>query len=104
MFFIKSCNDTQSEETEIPIWVRDHEMQCWQVWINEANQFEFVFVWEYYNNNHVQIFDMAGNLVWEIDFPKGRSQFVADLPDGMYTVKTFHEAGHILQEFVIGKP
>jgi len=85
-------------------WVRDREMQCWQVWVNEDNAFEFVFVWEYANNNHVQIFDMAGNLVFETDMQKGSAHFVAELPDGMYTVKTFHEAGHILQEFVVGKP
>ena len=47
---------------------------------------------------------MEGNLVWETDFEKGSPQFEACLPDGMYTVKTFHEYGHILQEFVIGKP
>jgi|GEM_PF-1568162 len=101
------CHETKggSEETAEPeLWTRDHEMQCWQVWINEQNQFEFVFVWEYANNNHVQIFDMAGNLVFETDMQKGNARFVAELPDGMYTVKTFHEAGHILQEFVIGKP
>ena len=92
------------EEVEEEIWVRNHEMQCWQVWINQDNAFEFVFVWEYANNNHVQIFDMAGNLVFETDMQKGNAHFVAPLPDGMYTVKTFHEAGHILQEFIIGKP
>ena len=92
----------EAEEEEI--WVRNHEMQCWQVWINQDNAFEFVFVWEYYNNNHVQIFDMAGNLVFATDMQKGNARFVAALPDGMYMVKTFHEAGHILQEFVIGKP
>jgi hypothetical protein len=100
---LKAPSSTQQAE-EPQVWVRDREMQCWQVWINDDNAFEFVFVWEYANNNHVQIYDMAGNLVWEIDFPKGQAHFTADLPDGMYTVKTFHEAGHILQEFVIGKP
>jgi len=85
-------------------WVRDHQMQCWQVWINQDNAFEFVFVWEYYNNNWVKIYDMAGNEVFSIDMPKGGAHFTADLPDGMYNVKTFHEYGHILQEFVIGKP
>ncbi len=94
----------EKAEVEEEVWVRDREMQCWQVWINQDNAFEFVFVWEYYNNNHVQIFDMAGNLVFATDMQKGNARFVAALPDGMYMVKTFHEAGHILQEFVIGKP
>jgi hypothetical protein len=89
---------------EEEIWVRDVDMTCYQVWINEDNNFEFVFWWEYESNNWVQIFDMAGNLVFEIDMEKGNAHFEAELPDGMYTVKTFHEAGHILQEFMIGKP
>jgi hypothetical protein len=45
-------------------------MTCYKVWINENNNFEFVFWWGYLDNNHVQIFDTAGNLVWEIDFEK----------------------------------
>jgi hypothetical protein len=92
------------EEEEEVVWVRDVDMTCYQVWINEDNNFEFVFWWEYYNNNWVQIFDMYGNLVFEIDMEKGNAHFEADLPDGMYKVKTFHEYGHILQEFMIGKP
>lgn len=102
-FEIKGDNKADEEEESQP-WVRDRQMTCWQVWVNQDNAFEFVFFWEYYNNNHVQIYDMAGSLVWETDFPKGQAHFIADLPDGMYTVKTFHEAGHILQEFVINKP
>ncbi|MCJ7472988.1 MAG: T9SS type A sorting domain-containing protein [Actinobacteria bacterium] len=103
--FMGDPQNTVVETTETEdVWVRNHEMTCYQVWINEDNNFEFVFWWEYANNNHVQIYDMAGNLVWETDFSKGQSHFVAELPDGMYTVKTFHEYGHILQEFVIGKP
>jgi len=91
-------------EPEPPkVWVRDHDMTCFKVWVNEEGNFEFVFWWEYKNNNHVQIYDMADSLVWETDFKYGDSNFEACLPDGMYTVKTFHEAGHILQEFVIGK-
>jgi hypothetical protein len=96
--------DGETAELEEKPWVRDHEMTCWQVWVNQDDAFEFIFVWEYYNNNHVQIFDMNGNLVFTTDMKKGDAHFVAALPDGMYTVKTFHEAGHILQEFVIGKP
>jgi len=92
------------EEPEEKVWVRDHEMECFKVWVNEDNCFEFVFWWEYKDNNHVQIFNMDGILVWETDFEKGKPTVEACLPDGTYTVKTFHEYGHILQEFVIGKP
>jgi len=84
--------------------VHTHDMTCWQVWINEDNNFEFIFWWVYKNNNWVQIYDIEGNLVWETDFPKDEPHFEVDLPDGMYKVQTFHEAGQILQEFYIGKP
>ncbi|MFC2145081.1 hypothetical protein ACFLQQ_02000 [Actinomycetota bacterium] len=87
-----------------PVWVRDVDMTCYQVWVNEDGCFEFVFWWEYENNNWVKIYDMAGNGVFSIDMTKGKANFVACLPDGMYKVQTFHEAGHILQEFMIGKP
>jgi|GEM_PF-6591275 len=86
------------------VWVRNHDMTCFRVWINQDNDFEFVFWWEYYNNNWVKIYDMEDNEVFSIDMEKGRARFVADLPDGIYTVKTFHEEGEILQEFIIGKP
>jgi len=86
-------------------WVRDVEMTCYQVWINEDNNFEFVFFWEYANNNWVKIYDMAGNEVFSIDMEKGNARFEADLPDGMYTVKTFHDGFETpIQEFLIGKP
>jgi len=88
---------------EEPITARDCEMTCWQVWINDDNNFEFIFWWTYCNNNWVQIFDVNDNLVWETDFPKDEPRFEVDLPDSMYKVQTFHEAGHILQEFYIGK-
>lgn len=40
-----------------------------------------------------------------IDIEKGNTSFEADLPDGMYTVKTFHSAFEtLIQEFDIGKP
>jgi hypothetical protein len=91
-----------TKEEEEP-WIRNHEFQCWQVWVNDKDQFEFVFVWEYANNNHVQILDSQGNIVFYIDLPKGGCHFVADLPDGTYTVQNYHEYGHILREFVIGK-
>jgi hypothetical protein len=103
-FTIEEKPKTSAPPEEPAPWVRDREMTCYQVWINEDNNFEFVFWWVYANNNWIQLYDMEGNLVWEVDFEKDKPQFEVDLPDGMYTVKTFHEEGHILQEFVIGKP
>lgn len=90
---------------EEKVWVRDVDMTCYQVWINEDNNFEFVFRYEYKNNNWVKIYDMAGNEVFSIDMPYGKANFEATLPDGMYTVKTFHDdMSTPLQEFIIGKP
>jgi len=86
------------------VWVRTHPMTCWQIYVNEEGNFEFIFWWEYANNNWVKIYDMEDNLVYELDFPYGAPRFEVDLPGGMYKVKTFHEEGNILQEFVIGKP
>jgi hypothetical protein len=84
--------------------VRTNPMTCAWVGVTEnPGHFAFIFWYEYENNNWVQIFDMDGNLVWQIDFPKGEPYFEADLPDGTYKVQTFHEAGKILQEFIIGK-
>jgi len=99
-----SSEEEEEEAAEPAIWERNHEFQCWQVWVNEQNQFEFVFVWEYANNNHVQILDKEGNIVFYTDLPKGDCHFTADLPDGTYTVQNYHEAGHILREFTISKP
>lgn len=94
-----------AEESEEPQpWVRDHEMTCWQIWVNDDDAFEFIFVWEYYNNNWVKIYDMAGNEVFSIDMLKGDARFTAALPDGAYAVKTFHDGFETpIQEFVIGK-
>jgi len=90
---------------EEPISARYCEMTCYQVWINEDNKFEFVFWWEYKNNNWVKIYDMAGVEVFSIDMTYGKADFEADLPDGIYTVKTFHNGfENPIQEFVIGKP
>ncbi|MFC2145080.1 T9SS type A sorting domain-containing protein [Actinomycetota bacterium] len=84
--------------------VRTMPMTCYQVWVTEnPGHFAFIFRYEHESNNWVQIFDMDGNMVWEIDFPHGEPYFEADLPDGMYKVQTFHEAGKIIQEFIIGK-
>jgi hypothetical protein len=106
IFSINSCNKSDSSvEIEEPVWIRDHEMTCYQVWINEDNNFEFVFWWEYANNNWVKIYDMNDNEVFSIDMEKGNAHFEAVLPDGMYTVKTFHNGFETpIQEFLIGKP
>jgi hypothetical protein len=53
----------------------------------------------------VKIYDLAGNEVFLIDMPYGNARFEADLPNGFYTVKTFHNGfGTPIQEFLIGKP
>ena len=87
-------------------WVRgDRDMVCYQVWVNDNGCFEFVFFWEYADNNWVKIYDKNGNEVYSIDMPYGDARFEACLPDGMYTVKTYHDdMSEILQEFMIGKP
>ena len=95
---------SKAEEQE-EVWIRNHEMTCFQVWINEDNNFEFVFWWEYANNNWVKIYDIEGNEVFSTDMPYGNARFIADLPDGFYTVKTFHDGFETpIQEFLIGKP
>jgi len=90
--------------TEISPPVRLHEMVCYQINITEDNKFELIFWYEYGNNNWITIYDKDGNLVYRKDFPHGQPTVIIDLPDGTYTVKTFHEEGKILQEFIIGKP
>jgi hypothetical protein len=101
---LETTGDNEATEEPIP-WVRDHEMTCWQVFVNKDNAFEFIFFWPYYNNNWVKIYDMAGNEVFSIDMPKGDPHFIANLPDGMYNVKTFHNGFEKpIQEFLIGKP
>ena len=90
-------------EEEKVVIRRIHPMTCYQVYVNDDGHFEFVFWYEYANNNWVSIYDVEGNLVYIVDFPYGNPVVVVDLPDGMYVVKTFHSEGEILQEFVIGK-
>ncbi len=89
-------------KTELESVGRTMPMTCWQVWINEENNFQFIFWYLYADNNWVRIYDMEDNLVFEEDLAD--PNLIVDLPDGMYTVTTFHEAGKILQEFLIGKP
>jgi len=70
----KKASKPEVEEEEV--WERDHEMECFKVWVNEDNNFEFVFWWVYKDNNHVHIYDMDGILVREIDFEKEKPHFI----------------------------
>ena len=80
-------------------------MTCYRVWINEDNNFQFLFWYPYRDNNWVRINDMDGNMVYEIDMPYDNPNLIVDLPDGMYTVKTFNvDPTTPIQTFVIGKP
>jgi len=48
---------------------------------------------------------MSGKMVLEIDMPYDNPNLIVDLPDGMYTVKTFNiDKVNPIQTFVIGKP
>ncbi len=108
-YTIGGTDYTQDYDWSIEGWweitrpARVNEMACYQVNLTEDNKFELVFWYEYANNNWVTIFDTNGNLVYRKDFSYGRPTVVVDLPNGTYTVKTFHEEGKILQEFTIGK-
>ena len=84
--------------------IRTSELVCNRVWINEDNKFQFIFWYTYANNNWVRIYDMDGNMVYEADMPYDNPDLIVDLPDGMYTVKTFHDQPDPIQTFVIGKP
>jgi hypothetical protein len=92
----------------VPSWVRTMPMTCYRVWINEDNNFQFVFLYPYKDNNWVKIYAMnpdgtAGKEVFSVDMPHSNPNLIVDLPDGMYIVKTYHSDKPI-QEFVIGKP
>jgi len=43
---------------EAPVWVRTMPMTCWQVWINEDNNFQLIFWYPYKDENWVRIYDM----------------------------------------------
>lgn len=111
---IEEALDEDSETVTNPITIKDkivnipvrtNPMTCWQVWVNENNNFEFIFYWEYKNNNWVKIFDTTGNEVFSIDMKKGNPRFEADLLDGIYIVKTYHDGFETpIQEFMIAKP
>jgi hypothetical protein len=103
------CQEGAAKEDEAVIepegWVRgDRDMVCHTVFVNDDGCFEFVFWYEYADNNHVMIYDEDGNEVFAIDMPYGKASFEACLADGTYTVKTFHtDMSTPLQEFAIGK-
>jgi hypothetical protein len=86
-----------------PVWVRDSDMKCKQVWVNEDNKFQFSFIYSYKDNNWVKIYDMSGKEVFSIDMPYDNPNIIVDLPNGMYTVKTFSDQLEPIQTFVIGK-
>ena len=88
---------------EAPVWVRTMPMTCWQVWINEDNNFQFIFWYPYKDKNWVRIYNMEGNMVYEIEVLLDDPNLIVDLPDSFYNVKTFHDQ-KLLQEFLIGKP
>ncbi len=90
-------------EPEPKVGARTHSMTCWRVWINEDNNFQFIFWYPYKDNNWVRIYDMEDNLVFETDLPINNPNLTVDLPEGFYMVKTFHH-DTMLQEFLIGKP
>ncbi len=91
---------TEPIETQ---WVRTMPMTCWQVWVNEDNNFQFIFWYLYADNNWVRIYDMEDNLVFEVDLSINDPNLIVELPDGFYIVRTFHH-NTMLQEFLIGNP
>ena len=100
----KEEEEVEEKETE-EIWVRDHPMTCYRVWINEDNKFQFIFWYPYRDNNWVKIYDMSGKEVFRIDMPYDNPNLIVDLPNGTYTVKTFNvDPATPIQTFVIGKP
>ena len=86
-----------------PVWIRDTQMKCKQVWINDDNKFQFSFIYPYRDNNWVRIYDMSGKMVYEVDMPYDNPNIIVELPDGMYVVKTFNDRLEPIQTFVIGK-
>jgi len=84
--------------------IRTREITCFLAEITEDNMFRLAFIYPYRDNNWVRIYDMGGNMVYEVDMPYDNPIIIVVLPDGMYTVKTFHDQPEPLQTFVIGKP
>jgi hypothetical protein len=94
---------TPESESTATVWVRTMPMTCWQVWINEDNDFQFIFWYPYKDKNWIRIYDMEDNMVFEVDLPKNDPNLIVDLPDGYYMARTYH-GEKLLQEFLIGKP
>ena len=100
-YFTVNAKNTAQLQT----WIRTMPMTCYRVWINEDNNFQFIFWHPYRDNNWVMIYDMAGNEVFKIDLPYDNPNLIVDLPNGMYTVKTFTVGStEPIQTFIIGKP
>ena len=98
LFNVSGCG------TEIePVWVRTMPMTCYRVWINGDNKFQLSFIYPYRDNNWVKIYDMSGKEVFSIDMPYDNPNIIVDLPNGMYTVKTFNDQPEPIQTFIIGK-
>jgi hypothetical protein len=97
-------NNSIDPEIEPEPWIRgDRDMVCSLVGVNDNGCFEFVFWYEYADNNWVKIYDMEGNMVYEVDMEYGDAHIQACLADGTYMVKTYHDQTEPLQEFVIAK-
>jgi hypothetical protein len=101
MFNINGCRETDGEGKA---WVRTMPMTCCQVFINEDDMFEFIFWYPYKSNNWVRIYDMEDNLVAEMEVLLDDPHIVVDIPDGIYTVRTYWLNTDPIQEFIIGKP
>ncbi len=101
-FLVKEFNVNVSSG-EVP-WVRTMDMTCYRVWVNENDDFQFIFWYPFRDNNWVRIYDTSGKLVFETDMPCDNPNLIVDLPDGTYTVKTFNlDKSNPIQTFVIGK-
>jgi hypothetical protein len=106
----RPCYPPATPAPEPEPWVRgDREMVCYQVWVNDDGCFEFVFWYEYADNNWVRIYEMnadgtVGEMVYEIDMDYGDASFEACLGEGMFWVETYHDQPDPLQEFMIGNP
>jgi hypothetical protein len=99
-FLVKEFNVSAGE---VP-WVRTMEMTCYRVWVNENDDFQFIFWYPYRDNNWVKIYDANGKMVFETDMPYDNPNLIVDLPDGTYTVKTFNlDKANPIQTFTIGK-
>jgi hypothetical protein len=100
-----SPDTTSPDETETKTKAPSYgPLTVSQVFVNDDGDFEFIFVSPYKDNNWLTIYDMEGNLVYSENISYSNPRTVVDLPDGMYTVRTYHSEGDILQEFIIGKP